>query len=98
MAPGLTGYSSVFIWFGDEEGEVFCWEFIEVARCLSSLRLTGASKPGKRWTSLAHSAKPARNLFAVESDVDGECWTFWRYLTVISRMSAFSSLECLAGY
>lgn len=74
--------------------------FKQLARCCRRRRFTEGSKPGKRPTSVAHSLKPARNLpmvaGSVEMAVCGRC-RFCRYLTVISRMSAFSSLECLAG-
>lgn len=82
-----------------------CWSrawFKQFAKCCKRRRFTTGSKPGKRPTSLAHSLKPARNLPITDGSVAvvmTACWRwrFCRCLTVISRMSAFSSLECLAG-
>lgn len=77
-------------------------EFRQLARCWRSLRLTGGSRPGNLPTSPAHSLNPARNLLSTCGSVAADIAICWRCIvsrcfTVISKMSAFSSLECLAG-
>lgn len=72
------------------------------AKCDINLRRTDASSPGNLPTSPAHSLNPARNLFSTLGSVAAAKATCCRCrdskcFTVISRMSAFSSLECLAG-
>jgi hypothetical protein len=74
----------------------------QFARCWRRRLRTGDSSPGKRPTSPAHSLNPARNLFSTLGSVAADiatCWRcrFSRCFTVISKISAFSSFECLAG-
>lgn len=64
------------------------------SRCFTSLLLSPASRPGYFATSATQCLYPALNLSGdtVPSDRSpSKCFT------VISNMSAFSNLECLAG-
>lgn len=72
------------------------------AKCAIKRLFTDASSPGNLPTSPAHSVKPARNLFKTFGSVaaaNATCclWRVSKCFTVISRMSAFSNFECLAG-
>ena len=68
--------------------------------------LSPVSTPSIFWryrpTSVAHSVYPPANLFmtvgSLEISIANCCFCrLWRWRTVISRMSAFSSLECRDG-
>lgn len=72
------------------------------ARWANRRRFTEVSSPGYLPTSLAHSVKPARNLLTTVGSADAvratACrWRFSICFTAISRISAFSSFECLEG-
>ena len=75
---------------------------MQLLRCCNRRRLTIGSSSGNRPTSLAHSVNPALNLLRTFGSVACDmafCWR-WRFskcLTVISKMSAFSSFEWRAG-
>lgn len=74
----------------------------QVAKWAIKRLFTDASSPGNLPTSPAHSVNPARNLFKTLGSVAAAratccLWRVSKCFTVISRMSAFSSFECLAG-
>jgi hypothetical protein len=87
-------------------GDSCCSPETQLARCATRRCLTAGSTPSMRpmyrLTSVAHSLKPVLNLCSTVGSVataTANCWRcmFCRCFTVISRISAFSNLECRAG-
>lgn len=102
-APGLGRMCTWTAWCCATCGcSVCCFNCVDPARqfakCCSSLLFTVGSRPGNLPTSPAHSLNPARNLFKTAGSVAADIATcclcrFSKCLTVISKISAFSSFE-----
>ncbi|CAA9994555.1 unnamed protein product, partial [Nesidiocoris tenuis] len=75
---------------------------IQVLKCSTRRRLTLRSRPGNLPTSTTHSPHPALNLLTTDGSAAAARAEWCRCkvstcFTVISKMSAFSNFECLAG-
>lgn len=99
----LTSSGVRSCWTGG--GAICCTQDV---RCATNLWRTPASTPPAapafmyRLTSPAHSLKPLRNFCITPGSAVTAMDICWRWMvckcfTVISKISAFSSLECLAG-